>query len=513
MEVGAADDAAEREADVVADRIVRMLARSGDAAVRSGPAESRIRRRVDGWPARQLEATGGDAVIRRKMPPKAYVDDQSPFLGDPDPTIFKKLRRAFLLSLREAKVDDQTYGDHRARVYDDVRSMRERLTYIRDVSAAQNLHGGAEAKQIPVQPDNQEQSALDLAVRIAAGRLTEIGRGSRGAAQQDPVANIFPENPGTARGIFTAAATELQRLHATQMIFKVVDQPAKGLTSPTEMKLSGAIFADILRDPTSWAAQQPVLHESFHIVSAAIKDEGGYRPEQGGDASAFLARPYAQRVNSAPHYEEVVWQYTGEGGERAVALGAASPAMVGLFDAQDLLQIAWAMSLTVVKTIAEHIGKPPSADCVVYSLMEGLAVHRDMERVGASSPTLKDRYHRRTTRTRMWQDARVTELDYSLAKGVTAALSLAYGKVKDLVPSDPSVQHLPSAGGTQQQVTRGIVDWVLGIFGPIRKDGGRDRTMVEALAGRKGVGPDQHHDWNTDIDSLVNKYVTADDSQ
>ena len=141
-------------------------------------------------------------------------------------------------------------------------------------------------------------------------------------ATSDPVVNVFPEGPVAARSEVGAAGAGLTRLHGTGQIFKVADQPAPGLTGPAEMKLSGTVFGEIVADPTGWAAQRVILHESFHIVRATIKDEGGYRPDPGGNPAAFLARPYAQRQNSAPHYEEVVWQYTGQGPTRAVVQGA-----------------------------------------------------------------------------------------------------------------------------------------------------------------------------------------------
>ena len=139
--------------------------------------------------------------------------------------------------------------------------------------------------------------------------------------------------------------------------------------------------------------------------------------------------------------------------------------------------------------IADQVGKAPTAGALVYSLVEGLALHRDMERVAKANRGAGDVYNRTPSAERVWRDARVSPLDYSLARGVTAGLSLAYGKVKDLVPTDAALTALPSAGGYQAAVTDGIIAWVLGAVGPIRQDCGRDLRLVNIAAGHKGVGP------------------------
>ena len=160
LEVGATTDPAEREAEAVAERVAQLFDATPVTSAPAGPIGKIAAQRVRGRGADPAQdATEG---VRRTSQSGVW---------SPDDTVFKRLRKAFLLSLREATVSDAVYQQHRTVVYDEQESTRTRLRHIKDTSDQLNLYDTgpryirfAKRPPVPRSPPSTRRSSWRLPV-------------------------------------------------------------------------------------------------------------------------------------------------------------------------------------------------------------------------------------------------------------------------------------------------------------------------------------------------------------
>lgn len=348
---------------------INFLPTIGNRAITQGADSLRLAGSRQGYIG--PNSSHGGKVVQRRMPDRVTIENIRRKEESIQEIELDTAIRALAVALRAGGHDGAA-----ASVRDDVEQLRIGLVGDGPTSALDRVIDylitqselydlflpGAAALDEKQQPDASERIWLGYAVSLASETLAEIGNGFSGKAQGDPVANVFGKGADDARPIFTLAAQELRRLYDEKQIFKR-RQGAPGLTNPSSMVLSLDFMAALQTNPAGWRSQKTLCHEAFHIVDSNIQDRGGYRPPTGGEHNVLFSRPVDVMMRSVSHFEEVVWQYTGNGLFREAGVGGASGPKL-LAQAQDMVQGAWWASLDAKNALVDARRSDASEDVI-----------------------------------------------------------------------------------------------------------------------------------------------------
>jgi hypothetical protein len=207
---------------------------------------------------------------------------------------------------------------------------------------------GARQNQPPEAPGDavlltMRQEAVPVLRAVAAGNANATIRQVFQLPNDDQLARI--------RGMFTAAADGLERLHANRAILvdsrgDLASQGAGALSSPRQMLLPPSFFAARTDDRV-----RTLLHECFHVADAAIVDHVYF-----GNAG-FDALLLAEKLVNAEHYGEVARRHAHldvappgpitvqAGASVALTLAQITKVRDGATDAAQRLTRAWVRTL------------------------------------------------------------------------------------------------------------------------------------------------------------------------
>jgi hypothetical protein len=290
-----------------------------------------------------------------------------------------------------------------------------------------------------------------------------------------------------AQPVFADAASALGRLLTNNMIGADLSGEGRelcraGMTGTTRMMLDGAIFENLADTSHDQERLYKICHESFHAASANIDDRGGYRHE-----ATFAERQAKDKILSAPHYEEVIWQVENWPGSEKRTLVPKSTSTTsdvvgtGRQEAMDYIRNAWVQALRnhddlkasqlKQKTLTTGDLDLPERNKLTYnSMLEGWSLHK---RLGAQATYPP-----------------ITDLDVTLSEGVTGRLGKAYGVELPKAPktttawetaNKPKLPWLSWAETKKNIVKENLIDEALQKVGPIRTNLIRDKAMVEGL--------------------------------